>query len=32
MIVLAGALKDDPQDAIATKGVIARVLAENPRV
>jgi aminoglycoside phosphotransferase (APT) family kinase protein len=29
MIVLAGALKDDPQDAIATKGVIAEVLGGN---
>jgi aminoglycoside phosphotransferase (APT) family kinase protein len=32
MIVLAGALKDDRQDAIATKGVIAAVLGDNPRL
>jgi len=30
-IVLAGALQDDRQDAIATKGVIAAVLADNFR-
>jgi hypothetical protein len=32
MIVLVGALKDDPEDAIATKGVIAGVLADNLRI
>jgi len=31
MIVLADALRDDPEDAIATKKVIAEVLSDNPR-
>ena len=29
MIVLVDALRDDPEDAIATKGVIAEVLSDN---
>jgi hypothetical protein len=31
MIVLAGALRDDPEDARATRGVIAEVLAGDLR-
>jgi aminoglycoside phosphotransferase (APT) family kinase protein len=31
MIVLVDALRDDPEDAIATKGVIAEVLSDNLR-
>jgi len=31
MIVLVDALRDDPADAVATKHVIAEVLADNRR-
>jgi hypothetical protein len=31
MIVLVEALRDDPEDARATKKVIAEVLSDNPR-
>jgi len=31
MIVLVGALRDDPEDAIATKRVIAGILADDLR-
>ena len=31
MIVLAGALRENPEDAIATKRVIAEVLADDLR-